>query len=153
MAEPFKTVIYFVTYSTQIIWVHQTVCSGFSIKWLCIHVFVRCYVIHVSCWPCAFRNRPFFLFPFFFVLQFYFIFKLYIIVLVLPNIKTNLPQVYTCSPSWTLLPPSLSFLKLDLNGVWIHRAGKGIKDLLNIWKAPRTKCFLILPLFFPPSCW
>ena len=36
---------------------------------------------------------------------FYFIFKLYIIVLVLPNIKMNLPQVYMCSPSWTLLPP------------------------------------------------
>ena len=37
--------------------------------------------------------------------KFYFIFKLYIIVLVLPNIKMNLPQVYMCSPSWTLLPP------------------------------------------------
>ena len=36
---------------------------------------------------------------------FYFIFKLYIIVLVLPNIKMNPPQVYMCSPSWTLLPP------------------------------------------------
>ena len=36
---------------------------------------------------------------------FYFIFKLYNIVLVLPNIKMNLPQVYPCSPSWTLLPP------------------------------------------------
>ena len=35
----------------------------------------------------------------------YFIFKLYKIVLVLPNIKMNLPQVYMCSPSWTLLPP------------------------------------------------
>ena len=34
---------------------------------------------------------------------FYFIFKLYIIVLVLPNIKMNPPQVYMCSPSWTLL--------------------------------------------------
>ena len=34
-----------------------------------------------------------------------FFFKLYIIVLVLPNIKMNLPQVYMCSPSWTLLPP------------------------------------------------
>ena len=34
-----------------------------------------------------------------------FIFKLYIIVLVLPNIKMNPPQVYLCSPSWTLLPP------------------------------------------------
>ena len=38
-------------------------------------------------------------------LKFYFIFKLYIIVLVLPNIKMNLPQAYMCSPSWTLLPP------------------------------------------------
>ena len=36
---------------------------------------------------------------------FNFIFKLYKIVLVLPNIKMNLPQVYMCSPSWTLLPP------------------------------------------------
>ena len=30
--------------------------------------------------------------------KFYFIFKLYIIVLVLPNIKMNPPQVYMCSP-------------------------------------------------------
>ena len=34
----------------------------------------------------------------------YFIFKLYNIVLVLPYIEMNLPQAYTCSPSWTLLP-------------------------------------------------
>ena len=34
---------------------------------------------------------------------FNFIFKLYMIVLVLPN-KMNPPQVYMCSPSWTLLP-------------------------------------------------
>ena len=40
-----------------------------------------------------------------FFFKFYFIFKLYIIVLVLPNIKMNLPQIYMCSPSWTLLPP------------------------------------------------
>ena len=33
----------------------------------------------------------------------YFIFKLYKIVLVLPNIEMNPPQVYMCSPSWTLL--------------------------------------------------
>ena len=32
--------------------------------------------------------------------KFYFIFKLYNIVLVLPNIKMNPPQVYLCSPSW-----------------------------------------------------
>ena len=37
--------------------------------------------------------------------KFYLIFKLYIIVLVLPNIKMNPPQVYMGSPSWTLLPP------------------------------------------------
>ena len=36
---------------------------------------------------------------------FYFIFKLYKIVLVLPNIEMNPPQVYMRSPSWTLLPP------------------------------------------------
>ena len=40
-----------------------------------------------------------------FLFLFYFIFKLYNIVLVLPNIEMNPPQVYTCSPSWTLLPP------------------------------------------------
>ena len=33
---------------------------------------------------------------------FYFIFRLYITVLDLPNIKMNPPQVYMCSPSWTL---------------------------------------------------
>ena len=42
-----------------------------------------------------------------FFFKFYFIFKLYNIVLVLPNIEMNPPQVYMCSPSWTLLlPPS-----------------------------------------------
>ena len=40
-----------------------------------------------------------------FFLKFYFIFKLYNIVLVLPNIEMNLPQVYMCYPSWTFLPP------------------------------------------------
>jgi len=40
--------------------------------------------------------RPYFILFFF---KFYFIFKLYIIVLVLPNIKMNPPQVYMCSPS------------------------------------------------------
>ena len=42
---------------------------------------------------------------FFLFLKFYFIFKLYNILLVLPNIEMNPPQVYMCSPSWTLLPP------------------------------------------------
>ena len=38
---------------------------------------------------------------FYFILIFLknFIFKLYNIVLVLPNIEMNLPQVYLCSPS------------------------------------------------------
>ena len=36
---------------------------------------------------------------------FFFLFKVYNIVLVLPNIEMNPPQVYMCSPSWTLLPP------------------------------------------------
>ena len=34
-----------------------------------------------------------------FFFLFYFIFKLYKIVLVLPNIKMNPPEVYMCSPS------------------------------------------------------
>ena len=34
-----------------------------------------------------------------FIFKFYFIFKLYNIVLVLPNIKMNPPQLYMCSPS------------------------------------------------------
>ena len=34
-----------------------------------------------------------------FFFLFYFIFKLYNIVLVLPNIEMNPPQVYMCSPS------------------------------------------------------
>ena len=32
--------------------------------------------------------------------------------MVLPYINMNLPQVYTCSPSWTLLPPPSSLLPL-----------------------------------------
>ena len=49
--------------------------------------------------------------PIFFLMKFlfYFIFKLYNIVLVLPNIEMNLPQVYTCSPSRTLLPLPSSY--------------------------------------------
>ena len=46
---------------------------------------------------------------FIFIILFYFIFKLYITVLVLTNIKMNPPQVYMCSPSWTLLPPPSPF--------------------------------------------
>ena len=48
------------------------------------------------------NSIPFHLVYFF---KFYFIFKLYNIVLVLPNTEMYPPQVYMCSPSWTLLPP------------------------------------------------
>ena len=59
---------------------------------------------HIEC--NTFTTSPFrILFYFIFFFKFYFIFKLYKIVLVLPNIKMNLPQVYMCPPSWTLLPP------------------------------------------------
>ena len=55
---------------------------------------------------CTLTTNTFYLF-WFNLLIFYFIFYLYSIVLVLPYINMNLPQVYTCSPSWTLLrPPS-----------------------------------------------
>ena len=49
-----------------------------------------------------FLSHLYIFFSFFF--KFYFIFKLYNIVLVLPNIEMTPPQVYMCSPSWTLLP-------------------------------------------------
>ena len=52
-------------------------------------------------WKCEYYMIYMCIFLFF---KFYFIFKLYKIVLVLPNIEMNLPQVYMCSPSWTLLP-------------------------------------------------
>jgi len=48
-----------------------------------------------------FKMRSFYLFIFYIL----FFLKLYNIVLVLPNIEMNPPQVYMCSPSWTLLPP------------------------------------------------
>ena len=57
-------------------------------------------------WMLSFK--PTFSFPSFSFIKrlfIYLFFKLYKIVLVLPNIKMNPPQVYMCSPSWTLLPP------------------------------------------------
>ena len=46
----------------------------------------------------------------FFIYLFIFIFKLYIIVLVLPNIKMNPPQVYMCSPYSSFISSFLSDL-------------------------------------------
>ena len=44
-------------------------------------------------------DSPHFFFFLIFLKKFYFIFKFYKIVLVMPNIIMNLPQVYMCSPS------------------------------------------------------
>ena len=72
----------------------------------------------------------------FFVLQFYFIFKLYIIVLVLPNIKMNPPQVYMCSPSWTLLPPH----SIPLGPIIQSEVSQKEKHFsILAWKIPWTK--------------
>ena len=61
-------------------------------EWILLHkhVYMKCHI------------GIFYLFIYYLFFKFYFIFKLYIIVLVLPNIKMNPPQVYMCSPSWTL---------------------------------------------------
>ena len=45
------------------------------------------------------------LWMFIFPSKVFFFFLFYNIVLVLPYIKMNLPQVYMCSPSWNHLPP------------------------------------------------
>ena len=50
-------------------------------------------------WMAVTRERVTNSFFFLIFFKFYFIFKLYIIILVLPNIKMNPPQVYMCSPS------------------------------------------------------
>ena len=76
-------------------------------------------VLHTICqkiwktqqWPQDWK-RSFSFFFFFIFLKFYFIFKPYNIVLVLPNIEMNPPQVYPRSPSWTLLPPPSPTLPL-----------------------------------------
>ena len=55
----------------------------------------NCYT--VTYWTMKVKPQIFMVDLFFF--KFYFIFKLYNIVLVLPNIEMNPPQVYMCSPS------------------------------------------------------
>ena len=64
----------------------------------------KCYICFSK--PRSLKLGTFFFFTFF---KFYFIFKLYNIVLVLPNIEMNPPQVYLCSPSWILLPPPSTY--------------------------------------------
>ena len=60
--------------------------------------------VSVSSYFKSMNTHIYILFLFFLQISLFF-FKLYNIVSVLPNIKMNPPQVYTCSPSWTLLPP------------------------------------------------
>ena len=75
---------------------------------------------------------------FFFLILFYF--KLYIIVLVLPNTKMNPPQVYMCSPSWTLLPSQKSDLFL-----WLYLFMSSVQFLSRVrlfvtpWTAKERK--------------
>ena len=66
------------------------------------HLVAKKDIAPVSGFPFSFFNVSAFYYYYYY---FNFIFKLYIIVLVLQNIKMNPPQVYMCSPSWTLLPP------------------------------------------------
>ena len=106
-------------------------CAGFSLRWLLLlrpWTLERVSFRRRGTWACGFfldQVEPMslelaggflnhwptrkvldqFLIGFCLFFFFNFIFKLYIIVLVLPNIKMNPPQVYMCSPSWTLLPP------------------------------------------------
>ena len=54
-------------------------------------------------WRRKWQPTPVFFFSFFIIFINFFL--LYNIVLVLPYINVNLPQVYTCSQSWTPLPP------------------------------------------------
>ena len=60
---------------------------------------------------------------------------LYNIVLVLPYINMNLPRVYTCSPSWTPLPPISSLWVIPVHqpqaSCIMHRTWTG--DSFHIW--------------------
>ena len=82
--------------------------SNYLLLWILFEFHTYCtwnFWDTTTAWSChLFFFFPVFLFIYLFILIL-FNFKLYIIVLVLPNIKMNPPQVYMCSPSWTLLPP------------------------------------------------
>jgi len=81
---------------------HQSFCISYFISLWCLRLFGQYFFLETFL-PLLLLFFFFWMLRFFF--KFYFIFKLYIIVLVLPNIKMNPPQVYMCSPSRTLLPP------------------------------------------------
>ena len=92
--------------------VHGVIKSWTWLKWLSMHAHT-----HGSwreSWSCKtvekhvkYDNKDWcsnILLCFFFFSLFFFLNLLYNIVLVLPYISMNPPQVYTCSPSWTPLP-------------------------------------------------
>jgi len=66
-------------------------------------------------YPLLICSRRFLVFGHFFFLKFYFIFKLYNIVLVLPNIEMNPPQVYPCSFLLNFLHRQFCHLKIRLS--------------------------------------
>jgi len=92
---------------------HQEKCSQLILIWFLLFI---CPSLAVFC----FKTFPFLLLPCLSIAKsemhwiprwfwkrkcFFLIFKIYNIVIVLPHIEMNLPQVYLCSPSWTLLSP------------------------------------------------
>jgi len=95
--------------------------------------------------------------------KFYFILKLYIIVLVLPNIKMNPPQVYMCSLSTKPKYPCKRHTKKD-----IHKGEGHVKKKVNLefeatnqwtyratwnWKRQEKTSILLLQVGVqPPDC-
>ena len=76
------------------------------------HTKIKCKLLFVHIWI----HNIDFLIKYFLFFKFNSIFKLNNIVLVLPNIEMNPPQVYMCSPSWTLYPPPSS---LPIPSLWV----------------------------------
>ena len=71
---------------------------------------------------------------------------LYNIVLVLPYFSMNLPQVYTCSPSWTPLPPPSPYHPSGSSQRFhFKRSGKDRKQAIHYYQ---TTDMRDLVLFF-----
>ena len=108
--NPCFTLLLFITHCRYCLFYKLKVCGNFmsrkSIGTVFPTAFVFLSLCHILVILTVFQTFSFF---FYFFLNLILFFKLYIIVLVLPNIKMNLPQVYMCSPSCTLLPPPSPF--------------------------------------------